>query len=153
MRVAILFCATTILFAATKIVQSASDWLSSPKPKFPTTSLQKGSEGFVKLRIVLAKDGSVTKVTVLKSSGDSVLDETARSAVTKWKMKPNAIKPLDLERGRDEVVEFKQEALLAARYSDRTAYFDSWEKTDHLMYAPFPSYPLAEREQHHEGCP
>src|SRR5437660_5312957 len=115
MKIAILLLVVAMSLPPS-IEAAASDWLSSPKPKFPTTSLQKGSEGFVKLRIVLAKDGSVTSAKVLKSSGDSTLDETTRSAVLKWRMKPSAITPLDLERGRDEVIEFKQEALLAAVY-------------------------------------
>jgi TonB family protein len=151
MRIAILFCVTTILFVGAKDVQSASDWLSAPKPKFPTNALQKGAEGSVKLRLVLEKNGSVTDATVLKSSGDSVLDETARTAVLKWKMRPSAIKASDLVRGRDEVIEFKQEALLAAVYPDRRAYFDSWEHTEWWMYAPFPSFPLSERRLHHVG--
>src|SRR5207302_10735516 len=87
---------------------AASDWLSAPKPNFPSNALRKGSEGSVRLRLLLARDGSVTNARILKTSGDPVLDETARSAVLKWKMKPGAIKASDLTRGRDEVIEFRQ---------------------------------------------
>ena len=34
----------------------ASDWLSAPKPKFPNDALKKGSEGSVKLRVLLTQD-------------------------------------------------------------------------------------------------
>lgn len=152
MRVAILFCATTILFAATKNVQSASDWLSAPKPKFPARALQKGSEGSVKLRLVLVGDGSVTKATVLKSSGDSILDEIAQDSVLKWKMKTSAIRPSDLVKGRDEVIEFRQEALMAASYPlGVKAGFANEQQWKPWMYAPFPYYSMDARRLRHTG--
>jgi TonB family protein len=130
---------------------ATSDWLSAPKPKFPSAALKKGSEGSVKLQVVLAKDGDVTGTTVLRSSGDPALDAAAQEAVLTWKMKSSAIKPSDLTKGRQTIVEFKQEAILAAVYPDRKAYFNSWENTDVWMFAPFPSYPLNVRQQHHTG--
>jgi TonB family protein len=69
-------------------------------------------------------------------------------------MKPSFIKPSDLRQGRDTIVEFKQEALVAAVYPDRKAYFGSPAKLEnptHWMFAPFPSYPLSEQKQHHTG--
>jgi len=144
----LLFCLTVCGDAAT------SDWLSAPKPTFPSGALKGGSEGLVKLRAVIAKDGHVTSTMLLQSSGDPVLDRAAREAVSKWKMKPSAITPSDLRQGRVTIVEFKQEALVAAIYPDRQAYFGSPDrilKSTVWMFAPFPSYPLSEREQHHTG--
>jgi TonB family protein len=128
-----------------------SDWLSAPKPNFPPSALRKGSEGSVKLKVLLARDGSVTSVRVMKTSGDSVLDETARSAVLKWKLRSSAVRPSDLTKGRNETIEFRQEAVVAAVYPDRKASFESWEHTEWWMYAPFPSYPLSERRLRHTG--
>ena len=133
---------------------AASDWLSAPSPKFPSNALKAGSEGSVKLRAVLAKDGHVISTMVLRSSGDPILDTAAQQAVSRWKMKPSAVTPSDLSQGRETIVEFKQEALVAAIYPDRQAYFGSPEhisKSTVWMFAPFPSYPLSEREQHHTG--
>jgi TonB family protein len=130
---------------------ASSDWAEAPKPKFPPSSLQKGSEGSVKLRLQLTSDGSVTSAAIVKSSGDPVLDEVARNTVLKWKMKPSAIKPSDLTNGRVEEIEFRQEAILAASYPDRRAYFNDWERTDWWMFAPFPSYPRSERRLRHTG--
>jgi TonB family protein len=130
---------------------ATSDWLSAPKPTFPVGALQKGLEGPVKLQVVLAKDGHVTETRVLRSSGDPVPDAVAKQAVSKWKMKSSAIKPSDLTKGRETIIEFKQEALLAAVYPDRKAYFTSWKNTDIWMSAPFPAYPLSVRRQHHTG--
>jgi TonB family protein len=146
--VGLLFCLTVCGDAAT------SDWLSAPKPKFPSNALKAGSEGWVKLRAVLAKDGHVISTMVLRSSGDPILDTAAQQAVSRWRMKPSAITPSDLRQGRETIVEFKQEALVAAIYPDRKAYFGSPAKLKNpiaWMFAPFPSYPLSEREQHHTG--
>ena len=144
----LLFCLTVCGDAAT------SDWLSAPKPKFPGSALKAGSEGSVKLRAVLAKDGHVTSTIVLRSSGDPILDTAVQQAVSRWRMKPSAITPSDLRQGRETIVEFKQEALVAAIYLDRQAYFGSPDrlvKSTAWMFAPFPSYPLSQREQHHTG--
>src|SRR5438105_3903142 len=129
MRATIPLCLAIISFALSDDVQGAtSDWLLAPKPAFPTPALKKGSEGSVKLRIVLAQDGSVAAATVSKSSRDPVLDETARKAVLKWKMRPAVIKPSDLTKGREEIIEFRQEALVAATYPGWKAAFSN-EKT------------------------
>jgi TonB family protein len=139
------------LLHASDTLAVESDWLSAPKPNFPPSALRKGSEGSVKLKLVFGQDGSVTSAKVLKTSGDSILDETARNAVLKWKLRPSAVRPSDLMKGRIETIEFRQEAVLAAAYPDRKASFDSWERTEWWMYAPFPSYPLSERRLHHTG--
>jgi TonB family protein len=146
---ALLFCLPVRGDAAT------SDWLSAPKPEFPSSALKAGSEGSVKLRAVLAKDGHVTSTIISRSSGNSILDRTAQQAVSKWRMKPSAITPSDARQGRETIVEFKQEALVAAIYPDRQAYFGTpdhiLKKSTAWIFAPFPSYPLSEREQHHTG--
>jgi TonB family protein len=130
---------------------ATSNWLSAPMPTFPTTALKKGSEGSVKLQIVVAKNGHVIRTTILRSSGDPALDAAAQRAVSKWRMKPSAIRPSDLTKGRETIVEFKQEALVAAVYPDRSAYWKSWKNLDIWMFAPFPAYPLSVRQQHHTG--
>ena len=93
------------------------------------------------MRIILNSDGRVKDSVVTKSSGDRVLDDAAQKSVLKSQLKPAAIKAQDLTQGREEVVEFKQEALLAAVYPDRRAYFQNFENARYWMYAPFPSYP------------
>ena len=132
---------------------ASSDWLSAPKPKFPATALEKGYEGSVSLRLVLAKDGGVRSAEVIKSSGDPILDQTAQTTVLRWKMKPSAIQPADLERGRVEIVEFKEEAIMAASYPGRVkAGFTSENIWRPWKYAPFPYYPMESRLRHHFGA-
>ena len=57
--------------------------------KYPRISREKGSQGRVFLRFIVDKDGSVTNVEVLKSSGDVYLDwEAVRVAKSMPKWKP-----------------------------------------------------------------
>jgi TonB family protein len=119
-----LFAGVAALFIALPFFAdgATSDWLSAPLPTFPTSALKKGSEGSVKLQVVLAKDGHVIRTRILRSSGDPALDAAAQRAVSNWRMKPSAIRSSDLTKGRETIVEFKQEALVAAVYPDRRAY-------------------------------
>jgi len=158
MRVPVLLCIGITLFAITKTASHASDWLSAAKPEFPSDALKSGSEGSVRLRIVLAKGGSVTQATISKSSGNRTLDEAARKAVLKWKMKPDALKATDLTSGREIVMDFRQEAPIAAVHRDRVAAFTtkggiiSASSTSQMwISAPFPSYPLQARALGEQG--
>ncbi len=73
-------------------------------------------------------------------------------AVFKWRMKPEAMKPLDLTKGREQVIEFRQEAPVAALYRDRTAAaFSSLKEAERWMYAPFPPYSEDARLRHKTG--
>lgn len=147
-----LFCVAALSIVLPYRASAAtSDWLSSPKPKFPTSALKKGAEGSIELQVMVAKDGHVRATTVLRSSGDPILDSVASQAVSKWRMKPSAIKASDLTNGRKTIVEFKQEALVAAVYPDRKAYFKRTKDTDIWMFAPFPAYPESVRQKYHTG--
>ena len=69
----------------------------------------------------MQNDGSVRESRIIKGSGDSALDRAAQEAVLKWKMKPSAIKASDFTKGREGVIEFRQQASIAARYPDCVA--------------------------------
>ena len=154
MRSPILFCilAVLILFGSNAQAAASGDWLSAPKPNFPASALQKGLEGSVTLRLVLSKDGSVTSARISKTSGDPVLDATARDAVLKWKMKSSAVRPLDLTKGRQEIIEFRQEAMRSATYPlGVAAGFTGEQRWKQWVHAPFPYYPMDARRLHHTG--
>jgi len=106
----------------------------------------------VKLRIVVTKDGAVDHAVVVKSSGNRELDEAAQRGVLTWKMKRAAIKPTDLVQGREVLIDFREEAAVAARYPDRvTAAFSHTDDANIWRSAPFPSYPMEARLRHEEG--
>jgi TonB family protein len=55
------------------------------------------------------------------------------------------IKPEYLTKGYDQRIDFRQEAPVAARYRDRSAYFSTYESAKIWTFAPFPEYPFHER--------
>jgi len=131
---------------------AGSDWVRQSKPSFPTGALERNSEGVVKLRLVITKEGAIDHAVVVKSSGDRDLDEAAQREVLTWKMKRGAIKPVDLIQGREVLIDFREEAAVAARYSDRVvAGFANVNGADKWRSAPFPSYPMEARLRHEQG--
>jgi TonB family protein len=153
MRFPLLLCALAFFLVIQLNAEAASsDWLEAPQPRFPSNALQRSSEGVVKLRILLSHNGRVTNATVVKSSGDTVLDEAARGTVLTWRMDPRRIKTSDLTKGRIEEIEFRQETVRSATYPQGVAAgFSSEEEWRKWTYAPFPYYPMDARRLRHTG--
>lgn len=61
---------------------------TNPKPKYPSIARSRGWQGKVLLRVRVTADGLSEAVTVHRSSGHEVLDESAVAAVEKWKFIP-----------------------------------------------------------------
>ena len=66
----------------------APHYRSAPPPKYPAIARRRGYEGEVLLAVVVAPDGTVSKVTVKKPSGHSLLDRAAVEAVSRWRFEP-----------------------------------------------------------------
>ena len=60
----------------------------NPKPEYPTIARSRGWQGKVLLRVSVSAEGLSESVTVHRSSGHDVLDESAVAAVEKWKFIP-----------------------------------------------------------------
>ncbi len=56
----------------------------NPAPRYPQEARRNGWEGLVKLRVLVEKDGWPTKVMIEKSSGFSILDQSALETVKRW---------------------------------------------------------------------
>jgi protein TonB len=61
------------------------------KPTYPIGARRAGTEGTSQLKIQVLPDGSVGEIQLVKSTGDSSLDEAAQKAVKQWKFKPGLI--------------------------------------------------------------
>jgi TonB family protein len=61
------------------------------KPQYPMGARKAGIEGISQLKIQVLPDGSVGEIQIMKSTGDSSLDEAAQKAVKQWKFKPGLI--------------------------------------------------------------
>ncbi|MDX1949773.1 MAG: energy transducer TonB [Rickettsiales bacterium] len=68
---------------------SEADYLSTTPPIYPPRAIDLGQQGIVIIRaLISANGGSVQKVAIHKSSGFSILDNSALEAVKDWKFKP-----------------------------------------------------------------
>ena len=62
--------------------------LSRPAPRYPREALSRNIGGTVRVRAMVAADGSVERMEVAESSGNRYLDRAAMDAVRRWTFKP-----------------------------------------------------------------
>jgi len=74
--------------------------LSCVKPKYPKLALKRGYEGILKLKIFISKNGEVSDIEVIKSSGHTILDNSGIDAAKKSSFYP-------LKRERSLNIEYK----------------------------------------------
>lgn len=63
-------------------------YLNNPKPPYPPVAFQMRIEGTVTLKALVLPDGSCGQVTLARSSGNALLDQSALSTVAQWKFTP-----------------------------------------------------------------
>ena len=61
---------------------------NNPRPEYPRAAREAGWEGTVVLQVLVLPDGTAGSVTLHKTSGHSLLDEAALSAVKGWRFIP-----------------------------------------------------------------
>ncbi len=61
---------------------------TNPKPKYPATARSRGWQGQVLLRVKVTAEGLSEAITIHRSSGHDILDESAVEAVEKWQFMP-----------------------------------------------------------------
>ena len=62
--------------------------LSCIKPEYPKIALKRGYEGILKLKILISKNGEVSDIKVIKSSGYTILDKSGIDAAKKSRFYP-----------------------------------------------------------------
>ncbi|MGZ8187985.1 MAG: energy transducer TonB [Methylosarcina sp.] len=65
-----------------------ANYAFNPKPNYPRIARSRGWQGKVLLRVQVSATGTCDKVTVHRSSGHEILDESAMEAVKKWRFIP-----------------------------------------------------------------
>jgi TonB family protein len=66
---------------------STADAIYAPKPQYPATAMRHGWAGNGLFLCKLRPDGTVSSVTVLKSTGREVLDQAGIAAFQQWRFK------------------------------------------------------------------
>lgn len=67
----------------------SASMVHAPPPRYPRESRRLREEGTVVLELLLATDGTVKDIRVMRSSGYARLDEAARDAVRRWRWSPS----------------------------------------------------------------
>ena len=62
--------------------------VNRPPPRYPPEALRRNIGGTVRVRAVVAPDGSVERMDVAQSSGNRYLDRAAMEAVRRWTFRP-----------------------------------------------------------------
>ncbi len=60
-------------------------------PDYPFQARERGLEGYVAVKILVDKDGSVRQVNILKSKPEGVFDQAVRKAVASWRFQPGEV--------------------------------------------------------------
>ena len=63
-------------------------YLKNPAPEYPAHAKRRGMEGIVMLDVLVKHDGVPQAVIIAESSGFSLLDHSAKEAVSRWKFIP-----------------------------------------------------------------
>lgn len=83
--------------------------LANKSPQYPKLARQRGQEGAVTLRVEVSAEGQALSVTVLTSSGHSLLDKAAVDAVKKWRFSPARKNGAPIPGEAEITVEFRLE--------------------------------------------
>ncbi|WAR46676.1 energy transducer TonB [Methylomonas rapida] len=67
---------------------AGADYLHNPAPEYPEIAQERGWEGKVLMKVHVQPNGKPDSVTVVKSSGQKVLDDAAVKTVYKWSFVP-----------------------------------------------------------------
>jgi len=59
-------------------------FVHNPKPHYPELAIRRRMEGLVILQITISKSGTVSLLSIVKSSGFAILDKAAFDAVSQW---------------------------------------------------------------------
>lgn len=74
--------------AAGQRTVSKPSGISQPKPKYPPAARRAGQQGTVTLSFTIGSSGTVISARIAESSGYTLLDNAALSAIRSWRFKP-----------------------------------------------------------------
>ena len=69
-------------------VDSKPGALKQALPPYPRRARRRGTEGWVKVRFLVTKDGQVENLTVLQESPTGIFHKTVMKTVPRWRFKP-----------------------------------------------------------------
>ena len=76
-------------------------------PQWPRQALEEGTEGFVRVEVLIGTDGATKDVRVLESEPGRLFVRNAVRAVRRWKFKPRVVEGVAVERWAATTIEFR----------------------------------------------
>jgi protein TonB len=67
---------------------AGADYLHNPAPEYPEIAMERGWEGKVLMKVHVLPNGKPDSITVVKSSGQKMLDDAAVKTVRQWSFVP-----------------------------------------------------------------
>ena len=78
-------------------------------PQWPRQALEEGTEGFVRVEVLIGTDGATKDARVLESAPGRLFVRNALRAVRRWKFKPRIVDGAPVERWATTTIEFRME--------------------------------------------
>lgn len=75
-------------------------------PKYPRAAQRRGIEGVVTVSFTITKDGQVRDPVVVKATPENIFDQSALTAILKWKFKPQVVDGQPVERQATQEIVF-----------------------------------------------
>ncbi len=80
---------------------------NNPIPRYPRRARQKGIEGRVVIRLTVATDGTPARISILQSSGYTILDRAAASTFRDWRFRPATRAGIPVASSLDVPISFR----------------------------------------------
>lgn len=90
--------------------EAQPNYLKNPAPEYPARARNLGQQGVVMLSVEVNSDGEVKALSLKKSSGHVLLDESAMKSVRSWKFLPASSGGVQVESKVEVPVRFKIES-------------------------------------------
>jgi TonB family protein len=130
--------------------------VASYEPEYPVEARRRHLTGSGVLELKLSPDtGEVLSVTVITSTGHSILDRAAIDAFKRWRFRPHMFSrvkvPITFSIPKKSGQPAKQITAPVTSGSAQDTDIASVPSKNHSIYAPRPDYPLEARRQHLTG--
>ena len=76
-------------------------------PKYPARAMNRQIEGWVKVEFTIRTDGSVTDAVVVSAEPESIFNEAALTAISKWKFKEKMVNGVAVTQRAVQKLQFK----------------------------------------------
>jgi len=90
-------------------VDSKPGALRQALPPYPRRARRRGTEGWVKVRFLVTKDGRVRNLSILQESPTSIFHKTVMNTVPRWRFKPARKEGRSVDVWVEQTINFRME--------------------------------------------